>query len=217
MIRDDYWMFLAISVVGSLLAGAVPFGILFGPMMCGTFRAFLKRERGEHVRFETLFEGFDYFVPSLVATLIMMGISMAVMAPFYALTLTVAVTLASSGESGGGLLDVAPERLAELATAGLAGYLVLFLLATTITTLFIFCFALIVDCRLDGWSALKLSARGVTSNAGGIAMLLTWLSLILLVGVAGCLVGVVFVIPLCFAALVVAYRDIFSVHPQSGE
>ncbi len=217
MIQDDYWLLLTISVVGSLIAGAVPFGILFGPMMCGTFLAFLKRHNGEEVRFETLFEGFDYFVPSLVATLIMMGISMAIMAPFYALIIFVVVMLASSEPSGEGLLNLAPERIAEFATAGLAGYLLLLLLVMTILTLFIFSYALIVDCHVSGWSALKLSARGVVANAGGMTVLLTLLSLILLVGLAACLVGIIFATPLCFAALIVAYREIYDFRPHSGD
>src|SRR5437660_741121 len=69
LIKDDYWLFLGISLVGSLLAGAVP-AILVGPAMCGIHLCLLRRLHGRRVSFDMLFRGFDYFGPSLIATLI---------------------------------------------------------------------------------------------------------------------------------------------------
>src|SRR5947207_13276000 len=52
-----------------LIAGAVPFGILLGPMWCGIDVCMLRRHDGRRVKFGHLFEGFNYFGPSFVATL----------------------------------------------------------------------------------------------------------------------------------------------------
>src|SRR5262245_30645561 len=81
LIRDEYWLFLGVSLVGVLIAGAVPFGILAGPMMCGIYYCLLRRARGHRVKFEMLFRGFDHFAQSLIATLLMMVPLLLVLVP----------------------------------------------------------------------------------------------------------------------------------------
>src|SRR6187200_1250862 len=70
MIKDDYWLFFGITFVGVFLAGMAPMAILLGPMMCGIYMALLQQERGKKVKFDLLFQGFNFFVPSLIATMI---------------------------------------------------------------------------------------------------------------------------------------------------
>src|SRR5205814_1287210 len=65
LIKDQYWLFLGISLVGVLIGGAVPI-VLLGPMMIGIFLCLLQRQRGEPVEFGTLFKGFEQFVQGLV-------------------------------------------------------------------------------------------------------------------------------------------------------
>ena len=79
LMGEQYWLFLGISVIGILIASFVPLGILMGPMMCGIYYCYFRRMRGEAVEFGMLFKGFDYFVESLIATLILVGVMMAVM------------------------------------------------------------------------------------------------------------------------------------------
>src|SRR6267143_1251247 len=70
LIRNQYWLFVGLSVVGILIGSVVPFGILLGPMMCGIYLALFKTSRGQAVEFNDLFKGFDYFGDSLIATLL---------------------------------------------------------------------------------------------------------------------------------------------------
>ena len=72
MIKDQYWLFFGISIVGMLIAGAFAI-VLMGPMMVGIFLCLLQRQRNEPVEFGTLFKGFDLFVPSLIVTVIKMS------------------------------------------------------------------------------------------------------------------------------------------------
>ena len=72
LIRDEYWLFWSITFLGAMLAGMGPFGILLGPFMCGIHLCFLCKESGGQTSFNMLFKGFDYFMPGLVASLIMM-------------------------------------------------------------------------------------------------------------------------------------------------
>ncbi|MEJ7699458.1 MAG: hypothetical protein WKF71_07405 [Pyrinomonadaceae bacterium] len=37
LIKDQYWLIFAITLVGMIIASVVPFGILFGAMMCGIY------------------------------------------------------------------------------------------------------------------------------------------------------------------------------------
>src|SRR3990172_4452260 len=72
LIKDQYWLFVGMSVVGLLIGSVVPFGILLGPMMCGIYLSLFQRRRGGPVEFGNLFKGFDYFGESIVATLLHM-------------------------------------------------------------------------------------------------------------------------------------------------
>jgi len=70
LVKDQYWLFVGMCLVGMLIGNAVPLGILIGPMMCGIYYSFLQKRRGKSVEFGNLFKGFDYFGQSLIATLI---------------------------------------------------------------------------------------------------------------------------------------------------
>src|SRR5438132_3419806 len=68
-IKDRYWLFVGITLVATLLGGAVPI-VLIGPMMCGLYMCLLAKMRGEPIEFGLLFKGFDVFVPALIAAAI---------------------------------------------------------------------------------------------------------------------------------------------------
>src|SRR5437588_9796822 len=65
LIKDQFWLFLGITVVGLLIGGLVPI-VLFGPMMVGIFLCLQQRQRHQPVEFGLLFKGFDQFVPALI-------------------------------------------------------------------------------------------------------------------------------------------------------
>src|SRR5215813_461642 len=71
LIKDEYWLFFGISIVGILIGGVVPI-VLLGPMMAGIFLCLLQRRRGQPVEFGLLFKGFDHFLPGLIVTLLKM-------------------------------------------------------------------------------------------------------------------------------------------------
>src|SRR3954471_15647184 len=85
LIKDQYWLFVGMSAVGLLIGSAVPLGILTGPMMCGLYLAYFKLRRREPIEFGTLFKGFDYFGPSVVATLLHVIPILVIVVPAYLL------------------------------------------------------------------------------------------------------------------------------------
>src|SRR5881394_1976201 len=82
LIKDQYWLFFGISLVGLLIGGAVPI-VLLGPMMIGIFLCLLQKERNQPVEFGTLFKGFDQFGQSLVAAVLKLLPIIIVLIPYY--------------------------------------------------------------------------------------------------------------------------------------
>jgi len=70
LIKQSYWVYLGITVMGVLIASWVPFGILMGPMFCGIYYCFLQGIAAKPVEFSSLFRGFDHVVQSILSSLI---------------------------------------------------------------------------------------------------------------------------------------------------
>jgi hypothetical protein len=209
LVRGDYWLFLGLTFVGSLLAGLAPFGILAGPMMCGIYYVLLRRQRGRPVKFEMLFKGFDYFVQSLIATLITMGpvLVISIVGAFVLVGILFA-NLPVTPPPGGG-----PAPPPGLPTAFFVAYgvfmLVLVLVSAVAAVAFFFVYPLIVDRKMTGVAAIKLSLRAAGANLGGVVGLVLLNFLLTFVGLLACYVGAFFVMPVHFAAIAVAYRQVF--------
>jgi uncharacterized membrane protein len=76
-----------------------------------------------------------------------------------------------------------------------------------------FAFPLIVERGMNGWDAVKLSAKAVWANLSGVVGLILGEFVIGFVGYLVCGVGLYFVLPLLFAGVLVAYRKVF---PSAG-
>ncbi len=209
LVRDRYWLFVGITVVGLLVGSLAPLGIFMGPMVCGIYACLLARMRGEEVSFRMLFGGFQHFVQSFVATLIQIVPMMAPMVPVNLLLALLALR---------NLMEKLPEpypQLAamlgptEMAIVVAGATVVIFVLSVLFGTFFMFSYPLIVDRGLSGWQAVKLSARASRASFGGAATLMATTTLVSLAGSLACYVGGLLVIPITLAAWAVAYRSVF--------
>jgi hypothetical protein len=83
-VGPQYWLLVGIALVGLLLGSVAPLALLLGPMMCGIYVCMRDRMKGRQVRFEGLFTGFEgsMLVPSIVATLIVMAVTLALVMLF---------------------------------------------------------------------------------------------------------------------------------------
>ena len=207
LIKGQYWLFLGITLAALFVGSAVPMGILMGPMFCGLHLALLRRQRGEPVAFDTLFKGFDYFVDSLVATLVQVIPFMLILIPTYAVSFLLFYSSFKPGRRG-----EAPDLFPFFAFVGVI-FLVIIVSSIIIGVFFIFTYPLIVDRRLSGLNAVKTSARAAAANLGGVFGLVLLMTLLSYAGVLLCYVGVFFVLPLHFAAYAIAYRQVF---PETG-
>ncbi|HJU92546.1 MAG TPA: hypothetical protein VJ656_06360 [Pyrinomonadaceae bacterium] len=209
IIKERYWLFVGMSAVGMLISSAVPMGILMGPMMCGINLAFFKQRRGEPVEFADLFKGFDYFGPSLIASLLYIVPIMAVVIPAYIIFyLGMIFSMVAQGASD----EPNPAAALGVFVMFMIFILVILVLILLISVGFTFSYALIVERKLQGFDAVKLSFRAAMAN---FWRLLGMMILTGLIGLAGYLllcVGVFLALPISYAAIDVAYEQVFGLH-----
>lgn len=198
MIRDRYWLFFGITIVGMIIGGAVPI-VLIGPMMAGIYLVLIKRFDGEPVEFGTLFKGFDYFLTTLILILVITVPIFLVMIFLYAPMVVVMFAGERMSED---------ELIAFLIGTAIVEFFVVLIMAS-IHTLIIFAFPLIVDKNFSAVAAIKVSALAVWRNLGGIAGLFGVGFLAAIAGYLLFCIGIYFVLPVIIAANVVAYRKIF--------
>ena len=206
LVKDQYWLFVGMAAVAVLIGGAVPLGILLGPMMCGLYLTFFKKRRGEPFEFATLFKGFDFFGPSLVATLLHMVPIFAIVIPAYIIFyITMIVSMAAQG--GG---DPNPAALFGVMGGFLIFWLVVILVIIFISIGFTFAYPLIVDRKLQGFDAVKLSFRAAMANFWRLLGMALLSSLLSLCGGLLCYVGVFLVFPIAYGAIASAYEQVFG-------
>jgi hypothetical protein len=213
LIKEHYWFFVALTFVAVFLGSMGPMGLLIGPMTCGLYICLLRHERGKPISFEMLFHGFNYFVPSLIATIFMMVPTVILIVfVYFALiggTITLIVTQVPQGPEGRPAGPPGEEFFWALGGLSGATILVVFVAALLIKAIFLFAFPLIVDKQLSGFDAVRLSIRAVFANFGGIIGMLLLSELIGLLAFLICGVGVYLELPLSFAMYAVAYREVF--------
>jgi len=206
LLGDQYWLFFGITVVGMLIASMVPMGILMGPMMCGLYYCYFRRMRGESVDFAMLFKGFDYFVQSLLATLILVGLSLIVILPLSCLFFVgiMGATAAVGTHGNGG----EPPLPAIFGMIGLF-YFAILVFSGIVGVFFAFTYPLILDRGLKAWPAVCTNCRAAWANLGGMLGLMFMLLLISFGATLCCYIPALLFMPFSMGTLVLAYRKVF--------
>jgi uncharacterized membrane protein len=171
LVKNDLGNYVLLAVVFTILNSAVPL-LLQGPLIVGFHVFTMKKLANRRPEFADLFKGFNFFVPALVASLVISLFTFA-----------------------GTLLCIIPG----LVVAAMYKYTYLF----------------IVDKRMDFWPAMQASHSIVKQDYFGFTMFLLAMVGINILGVLCCIVGVFVTIPITFAAITVAYRDIVGFDEQT--
>ena len=206
-IKNNYWLFVGMTLVAILIGSAVPLGILLGPMMCGLYMALFKTRRGEPIEFGTLFKGFDYFGQSVVAALLHTIPIIAIVVPAYLLfyvSMFVSMAAAGSGDE--------PNPAAFMGVMFMFGlfWIAVMLVILFITIGFTFAYPLIVDRKMQGFDAVKLSFKAAFANFWRLLGMVLLTSLLSIAGLLVCYVGMFFVMPIGYAAIAKAYEQVFG-------
>ena len=216
-IKGRYWLFVGMCAVSALISSAVPMGILMGPMMCGINIAFFKQRRGEPVEFADLFKGFDYFGPSLIASLLYIVPIMAVVIPAY-LIFYVGMILSMAAQTA----TDEPNPFAALGVflMFMVFIVVILVVIVLISVGFTFSYALIVERKLQGFDAVKLSFRAAMANFWRLFLMTILTGLLGFGGYLIFCVGMFLALPISYAAIDAAYEQVFGLHnpnePQSN-
>src|SRR5688572_11448514 len=189
IMKDEFWLIFAITLVAILVGSLVPV-VLMGPMMCGLYMCLLDKIDGRKVTFDSLFKGFDYFVPGLVVALLFMVPVIVFIVVVYVPMIGIAIAGSSMSE----------EALLPFIVGVIALELLFAVLMTVIHSLLIFSFPLIADRGLNGFEAVKLSARAVWANRGGVAGLFGVGILVAIAGYAALCVGIYLAVPVLMMA-----------------
>ncbi len=215
LLGKQYWLFVLICFLGMLIGGVVPFGILMGPMMAGIFLCFIRREEGEPVTIDLLFRGFDFFVESLIATLLTMAATLvgalplmiAGMVMFAGIAATSVGAATSGSDAAAATVVTSGVGATTVAVACLIAFSVLIMFA--VVCLLTFTIPLVVDQRMKAFDAVLTSYEAVRINFGGVFLLTIFLGVINIVATLFCYVPSLLVMPLSLGAIFVVYRRLF--------
>ncbi len=217
-VKGQYWMFLGITVVGMLIAGFVPMAVMLGPMMCGIYLCFRQQGRGEPVKFETLFKGFDRFLESFIAALLMMAASLVIVVPLILMLVFSGLFLGFLGAAGasGGSREAQAGAMFAVILLAVVAFLLIMLASVLINLLFCFTFPLIADRGLKGIDAVKLSMRAAWANIWGLVGLGLATFALSLVGLCFCYIGAFLVMPITFGVHWITYERVFGLAETEG-
>jgi uncharacterized membrane protein len=205
LVKDQYWLFVGMVAIGVLIGSAIPLGILMGPMMCGLYLSFFKKRRGEAIELGTLFKGFDYFGPSVVATLLHVLPILAIVIPAYILFYVFFIlTMTVQGN------DPNPGAMLGLMGMFTLFWIVMFFVIIVISIGFTFVYPLLVDRKMAAFDAIKLSFKAAMANFWRILLLMFLTGLLTIAGVVLCYVGMFLAFPITYGALAMAYEQVFG-------
>ena len=217
LMSGHFWIMVGICLLGLIVGGVAPFGVLMGPMMCGIFMCWFAIMRNEKPTFSLLFEGFDVFMESLVAMLIQLGISMLTMVLAFVVMAVGGVALLAVAGAGGGQPGGNAGAALGLLTIGIFLFYGLIIgVSILVGALFAFTWPLIVDYRLSGLEAVKLSARAAWANLGNVFRLMILNVVVVAVAAVFCYLPVFLVFPIVFGSQAVLYRRIFPAAVSPG-
>lgn len=212
LIKGQYWLIFAMCLVGWMIGAAIPLGILVGPMMCGVFLTFFKIRRRELIEFGTLFKGFDYFGPSVIATLVHVVPVLCIVIPSYILfyVFFIVAMVAQGGNE--------PNPLAFLGifAAFALFWIVVIAVLLVVSIGFIFTYPLIVDRGMQGFDAVKLSFKAAMANFWGLlGLMMLNFGLSLGCALLTCGIGSIFLIPVGYATTAIVYEKVFGLRDPS--
>lgn len=203
LIKDQYWLFVGITFVGMLVGGMIPFGIGIGAAFCGIYYCLFQKSDGRQMTFDGLFKGIDYFVPGLIATLVIIVPAVVLGLFMYA---SIFAMMFGAMDSRGHISDSA---LWAMFGTMFVEMLVLWLVLGSLHVFLMFAYPLIVERNMSGWEAFKLSARAGWANLSGVTGLILLEFVLGIVGYLFFIIGFYLVFPLMFAGVFVAYRKVF--------
>jgi uncharacterized membrane protein len=164
VISGDLLMVILATLVFAIMSGVIPI-VLQAPMVIGMHIMLVNKMLTGRLDIGDLFKGFNYFVPALLATLVM-GIFIFI------------------------------------------GMLACIIPGLVLGAMYLFAYLFILDRKMEFWPAMQASHAIVKQNYLGYTFFFLTLALLQLAGALLCGVGLLVTIPIYYAAINAAYRDV---------
>lgn len=180
-----------------------------GIMFVGVYRAFARVSRENRFEFGDLFSAFNTWKDCLIVAAISTAIQIALVLVVLVIAAGgIAATIGFEVFSGGTLAK-RPEVLTPLIPIFLIVFFILFVVGVTIGILQLFVYPLIAR-GASGSEAFLTSVRAGFANFGGLFLLLFLCGLMMLGGALACGIGMLFVVPIVYAAQFRATELVFG-------
>jgi len=95
------------------------------------------------------------------------------------------------------------------------GFFLLIIPGIVISALYMFTFPLILEKNMDFWEAMETSRKVVTKNIFELSVFMLVLYIFMVIGVLLFFVGFLVALPVAFAAVAIAYKDIFGLEENT--
>ena len=196
------WVFKVANFVAS---GAFVGGILY---------LYVRVNRGEPATMGDMFAGFGKaFGHLFLATLVQGFFAVLCMIPLIVVAIMKFMPLMMQLKDLQPGTQPSPELINDLVAS--LGTILPILLVCSLPTIFLttcwkFTLPLIMDKQMDFWTAMKTSWKMVMKHWWAVFGLLVLIGLLNLVGLLACCIGLLFTVPLGYAALIKAYETIFG-------
>jgi hypothetical protein len=196
-----------ISVFISLFTNVLLIAVT-GALFCGLYSALARKVDVGTFDFGDLFSGFQKARACAIVAVVMSAIQFVI----GVVTLLGAAAI-GFGTIGSEILTkdgkINPAIFGGLFLVILAFAAISIVVNLVIYALTAFVYPLIADRNLSGGEALMTSIKSGLGNFGGLILLLILLFLMMFGGALLCIVGMLFVIPIVYAASFAAYRSVF--------
>jgi len=184
--------------------------VIIGPLVGGLYGLLLKTIRGQPAGVDDVFSGFrERFLHLFLGNLGVGLLTCLSALPGVLISVLAAIPLAQANQP-------TAENIGLLAVGLAVGGLLALIPAIYLGVSWAFALPLIMDKRLDFWSAMETSRRVVGKHWWWVFACLLVIGLVNLIGILVCCVGVLFTMPVAFAALLYAYEEIFTVPTPSA-
>lgn len=189
--------------------------VISGPLMAGVFYLFIRTIRSEPAEIGDIFSGFKRgFLQLFLATLVQGILILLCLAPFLVILL---VKLVPALHQMNPQAATNPDQQLELIKSlmpiflgALPWLLICAIPATYLSVCWKFTLPLIVDKQVGFITAIKLSWKMVNKHWFQVFGVIILIGLLNVAGALACCVGLLFTMPVGFAALMYAYETIFG-------
>jgi uncharacterized membrane protein len=216
LIEIGFGVFGKIPFIGPLFSIANLF--VSGPLMAGVFYIFILNLRGRSAELGVMFDGFrrgywQLFLGYLVPALAYLACMIPFLIIYFVKVFPVFAQLQHVHTNPVDIQNNLPEIMSTLKSVFVASLPVFFICLIPVTYLTVnwqFTLPLIIDKKIDFWSAMKASWKMVHKHWWSVFGVVVLVGLINIAGLCACCVGLLFTIPLGCAIMMCMYETIFG-------